>query len=156
MSGIISKTFKKKRVSYILTEYGKKGERQSKRVYLRSERENKCATTGRPTAGVSSEGPYVHSSHSVTTPERETRTKKGYGERRTKLEGAWKEIRNRLQIVYVESCAPTTTCCAVCHKSDIVDVVVCTDCGPATQYCIECSRKIHTFVCFHKPKLWKV
>jgi len=152
MASIVKGTFSK-RPTFELVEFNPNGRSKVQRLCtsIKSEEKSPSPHTSVP----------IINDQSVTESVAETnidvdQQSTSYAKRRTAVECGWEEIRYSLQQCFVESIHPGDRCCICTDEIPANAVIVCEDCGPSSTYCSSCCDRIHAFVLFHKPLVWKV
>ena len=80
---------------------------------------------------------------------------RSYVDREKKLAEGWSSVRDKIFRSMMEQAAlPLNSLCHLCGEEA---VVLCSQCGPYTYYCVSCAEQLHTKInIFHTPLCWQV
>ncbi|KAJ8300705.1 hypothetical protein KUTeg_022224 [Tegillarca granosa] len=80
--------------------------------------------------------------------------KSTYDFKKEKTIDGWNKIRGSLITTHIEELAPSTNQCCMCGSVE-EDIIYFQDCGPMAYYCESCCFRLHEFIVFHSPQIWK-
>lgn len=85
----------------------------------------------------------------------ENQTTRSYMDREKKLAEGWSSVRDSIYRSITEQAAlPSDSLCHLCGGEALV---LCSQCGPYTYYCISCAKQLHMKTnIFHTPLCWQV